>query len=126
VFIRISVGEAADRWTILKLKKERIQDERKAAKAQEQFDNLSEMLSSELGSGWRLGACDGEDDHIDSLGDVNATLWDLENEVRENPTLETYKAISELNDVRAELKAAIDKAFADDDLSEVKEHRSEQ
>ena len=51
IHVRISAGEAADRWTILRIKRREIRDEAKRQKAQDQFDHLTRLLEAELGSG---------------------------------------------------------------------------
>lgn len=122
VAVPVSLGELADKVTILSLKTTRIRDSAKVATAQHEYAALHSLLRPHLP---RLGAA-GE--HLVSkLGRVNGRLWDLENYVRraglsDAQLASSCRQICSLNDARARLKAEINEAAGDCQFQEVKEH----
>jgi hypothetical protein len=112
ILVPISVGELLDKITILEIKSERI-------KNPDQIENIVRELGAlravRLGDGidqamlQRLAA---------ELKRVNAKLWDVEDAIREcdargdfgEKFIELARAVYRLNDERARLKQAINRA----------------
>lgn len=116
-----SPGDLADRWTILQLKLLKAPDAEGRAVCERRLRELE------------LPAFDGVTMGIvDALGRINATLWDLEDMVRQamrdgDPSpaardkfLQAARSIPILNDTRNHLKARIDELMGYADTQDVK------
>jgi hypothetical protein len=107
----ISVGELMDKITILEIKSERI-------KHSSQLENIARELGALRAV--RLGNADRAvlDALSAELKHVNAKLWDVEDAIREceargefgEPFIALARAVYRLNDERARLKQAINRA----------------
>ena len=111
ILVPISVGELMDKITILEIKSDRIKNSR-------QLENIARELGAlravRLGNADRavLEALSAE------LKQVNAELWDVEDAIREceargefgEPFVALARAVYRLNDERARLKQAINRA----------------
>ena len=112
ILVPISVGELLDKITILEIKSERI-------KNSGQIENIARELGALRAV--RLGD-DIDRTMLERLGAelkrVNATLWDVEDAIREcdargdfgEKFIELARAVYRLNDERARLKKAINLA----------------
>ena len=112
ILVPISVGELLDKITILEIKSERIKN-----------PGQIENIARELGALRAVGLGDDIDRAmLERLGAelkrVNATLWDVEDAIREcdargdfgEKFIELARAVYRLNDERARLKKAINLA----------------
>jgi O-antigen ligase len=112
ILVPISVGELLDKITILEIKSERIKN-----------PGQIENIARELGALRAVRLCDDIDRAVlERLGAelkrVNATLWDVEDAIREcdargdfgEKFIELARAVYRLNDERARLKKAINLA----------------
>lgn len=123
--VPMSPGEVLDRLTILQLKCDRIRDNKKREAAQREWSLLQQVWTdhpvasaypSSIIAPW------------ESLAACNERLWILEDEVRD-PKVRTnkdllasiYLCITTENDLRASLKAEINKLLGATE-GEVKEH----
>ena len=82
--VPVSVGELIDKLSILQIKKNRIDDEKKLEYIHNEFENLYNIASYYL-----------DDKLIDKayhdLVDVNSTLWDVEDKLREYEKVQTFE-----------------------------------
>ncbi len=111
ILVPISVGELMDKITILEIKFDRI-------KNSSQLDNIARELGALRAV--RLGNADRAvlDSLSAELKRVNAKLWDVEDAIREceargefgEPFIALARAVYRLNDERARLKQAINRA----------------
>ena len=111
ILVPISVGELMDKITILEIKFERI-------KNSSQLENIAHELGALRAV--RLGNADRAvlDPLSAELKQVNAKLWDVEDAIREceargefgEPFIALARAVYRLNDERARLKQAINRA----------------
>jgi|TARA_R100000541_G_scaffold29424_1_gene38575 hypothetical protein len=114
--IEVSNGEIMDKLTILAIKLEEIKDDAKLQNVQKEYDTLAPIVHSiydTLGEELKpeLQAL-----HKD-LGDINKTLWNIEDicrlhEANENfdaAFIEVTRSVYITNDERAEVKKSINK-----------------
>jgi hypothetical protein len=109
--IDMAPGEVIDRLTILELKRERIADADKLAPTRLEYAGLEAALA-------KAPVIPGLEDLRHQLKTVNATLWQVENELRDcerrgdfGPRfVELARSVYRHNDRRAGLKAAINTA----------------
>ena len=114
--IEVSNGEIMDKLTILAIKLEMITNEAKLKNVQKEYDTLAPIVHNiyeELGEELKpeLQAL-----HKD-LGDINKTLWNIEDicrlhELNENfdaSFIEVTRSVYITNDERSEVKKAINK-----------------
>lgn len=102
----VSVGELADKITILQIKKERITDLAKLRNIQYEFDVLQSVWN-ERGLREKVNMAD--------LYYVNETLWDIEDKIRIKESKREFddefiwlaRAVYKTNDKRAQLKKQI-------------------
>lgn len=108
MLIEISVGEAFDRLTILKIKSERIKNESKLTNIMNEYFYLQNLLKEELD-------VNEDDEDFKKLLVVNETLWDVEDKLREHEEAQDFgedfvalaRSVYELNDKRASIKKDI-------------------
>ena len=106
----VSFGEAADKLTILQIKKERIRDPAKLANVETELAQVSERFFAATGNSPGLDAL------LAALKRVNERLWDLEEAVREHERRGDFGAdfvriareIYFTNDERARAKRELD------------------
>jgi outer membrane murein-binding lipoprotein Lpp len=116
ISIDVSPGEALDRLTILTLKLARITDASKLAHIERELRSLALRVDPLLEDNEALRG------FRDALLDVNAKLWDCEDEIRRqavqnaarSDVLQVATRIPELNDKRARLKADINRLLGTD------------
>lgn len=107
--IPVSAGELLDRLSILRLKTERISDPVKLVNVQREHDELDGVRAREL------TMTDVAQELYSELRDVNATLWDIEDDIRRCEAKKDFgeefirlaRAVYITNDRRAELKREI-------------------
>ena len=108
--IPVSIGELADKISILKIKLKFLNGQRKV-NVKNEYDLLTEVL---LGSPLII-----EDDLMSDLQKVNQKLWDIENEIRIKELNNDFKeefitlarSIYKLNDIRSDIKKKINKKY---------------
>jgi hypothetical protein len=112
--IEISIGEALDRLSILKIKMEEIKDDKKIANVAREYENLKESIVKYAG----IEIISKENVLYSNLVSVNRELWKVEDLIR---TYERNKDFSEMfinlarqvyfqNDKRAQIKKEINLA----------------
>ena len=117
--IKIGIGEALDRVSILEIKLDNITDEVKLQNIKKEYDYLTSVLQpiEEL-SGTKL--------LYESLYKVNSRLWEVEDLLRilekKNDFTEEFinlaRSVYKLNDERAEIKKRINKLYGSEFLEE--------
>jgi hypothetical protein len=119
VSVPISMGELCDKYTILQIKAERIQDVDKLAKIHTEMCYLKPLIDFYAVS----------EDRLKDLKKVNETLWDIEDAIRVKESNSTYddafiqlaRSVYITNDHRFELKSIIN-ALYKSDICEVKSY----
>jgi hypothetical protein len=112
MIIEISIGEAFDRLTILKIKSEKIKDESKLTNVMNEYFYLQNLLSEELD-------VNEDNDDFKRLLEINQTLWDVEDLLREYEAKKDFganfvqlaRSVYVLNDERAKVKKEINLAY---------------
>jgi|TARA_B100001123_G_scaffold95012_2_gene109440 hypothetical protein len=107
--IPISVGELVDRITILRLKKDKLDEREKVANVGLELAHLEEILEREVGD------LKGIESLVVQLHDVNAHLWEIEDELRDLESVQNFgvrfieiaRRVYQFNDERYRLKRAI-------------------
>lgn len=105
----ISLGELADKITILEIKSERIQDEKKLRNVRSELSSLCEIFSSLKDIPPGLGELK------DELRTINEMLWDIEDRIRGcelrkefgEAFIELARSVYITNDWRASVKRQI-------------------
>lgn len=119
MIIEISIGEAFDRLTILKIKSQRIGDHEKLSNVMKEYFYLQNLLKEELD-------IDENDEDFKKLLEVNETLWDVEDKLREHEEAQDFgedfislaRSVYELNDERARIKKVININWGSDFVEE--------
>jgi len=112
LLVEVSVGEVIDKITILEIKDQRITDPKKLANVRAELTTLNDTLAGVLKPSAELDRLRKE------LFDINAALWDIEDEIRECETakdfgpkfIELARAVYFTNDKRAAVKKQINLA----------------
>ena len=110
LLVPVSIGELVDKVTILELKRDRIGDAAKRANVLAELAALEAILAPLLAA-----APAGAAALMDRLREVNATLWDVEDELRDcerqgefGPRfVELARSVYVTNDERARVKREI-------------------
>ena len=105
----ISVGELVDRITILRLKKDKLDEREKVANVGLELAHLEEILEREVGDLKEIESL------VVQLHDVNAHLWEIEDELRDLESVQNFgvrfieiaRRVYQFNDERYRLKRAI-------------------
>jgi hypothetical protein len=113
LFVRISIGEAADKVSILQLKRERFREPKKRANVEAQLALLAPALFE------RVGAVPGFAALFARLKEINASLWDIEEELRRHEERKDFgpefirlaRSVYLTNDRRMRLKREVDVLF---------------
>lgn len=108
-YIPVSVGELFDKYTILQIKLSKINDQSKLEHIQTELFYLQKQI-------YRY--CDNED-FIDELRRVNEELWDIEDNIRELESKQTFnnrfidyaRKVYFTNDRRSEIKKRINEHY---------------
>ncbi len=109
ILVEIASGELIDKITILEIKLEHIRDEAKRANIRREYAMLTEILRNEITPSERLSGLTA------ALKEVNAELWRIEDEIREQERAKTFgpefvalaRAVYHTNDRRSALKREI-------------------
>jgi hypothetical protein len=104
--IEVSNGEIVDKLTIVQIKLERINDERKLKNLRNEYDELIKATGSIMLT---------TDPLYNALYEINCELWDIEDHIRDlerkkdfgTDFIETARSVYFKNDRRAELKREI-------------------
>ena len=119
MIIEISIGEAFDRLTILKIKSEKIKDESKLANVMKEYFYLQNLLNEEL-------EVNQENDDFKRLLEINENLWEVEDLLREyeenksfnDKFIQLARLVYVLNDRRARVKKEINLAYGSEFVEE--------
>jgi hypothetical protein len=119
MIIEISIGEAFDRLTILKIKSEKIKDESKLTNVMKEYFYLQNLLKEEYD-------VDEQDEDFIKLLDINSELWVVEDLLREFEAKQSFgfefielaRSVYVLNDERAKVKKEINLAYGSDFVEE--------
>jgi hypothetical protein len=109
VTLKVSIGEAFDKLSILRIKERRIADQQKLLDIRQEADMIEESLRDFSVY-----------NHYINLRTVNGIIWDLENELRASPRKGALQTIQIYNDARFRIKNKIN-TITD---STLKEHKS--
>ncbi len=109
--IEISIGEALDRLSILKIKMEEIRDEKKLANVAREYENLRESIVVYAGS----SVISPDNENYNALSKTNKELWVVEDKLRflekhkdfGSNFVELARSVYFLNDKRASIKKDI-------------------
>jgi len=119
--IEVSIGEVADRLSILQIKLEKFGDPEKRANVRRELESLEGALE---GAGVRLDPVE-----MESLRAVNLRLWEIEDDIRRKEARKEFdgefvrlaRSVYFSNDERARLKREINLRHGSD-LIEEKEY----
>ena len=108
--IPVSIGELADKITILKIKLKYLTGQRKANVKNEYELLIDELRSSSITIG---------DDLMEDLQITNQMLWDVEDKIRikelnldfKDDFIELARSVYKLNDRRSDIKKKINKKY---------------
>jgi hypothetical protein len=112
--VDISPGELIDKMTILELKLERISDAAKLANIRLEYDVLMDVYARDVVESVALRGL------TERLKRINATLWEIEDDIREHERAQTFDAdfvalarsVYRTNDERSAVKRAINELLA--------------
>jgi hypothetical protein len=124
MIVEVSIAEVVDKWTILKIKSERILDSDKLSNIKKERDSLYNHILSINGLI--------NDDLVENLLDLNNKLWDVENDIRileskkifDNSFISLARSVYRLNDFRSEIKRKINLKYKSNFVEE-KSYRHE-
>ena len=119
MIIEISIGEAFDRLTILKIKSEKIKDESKLTNVMKEYFYLQNLLNEEL-------EVTQENEDFKRLLEINENLWEVEDLLREYEEAKSFndkfiqlaRLVYALNDKRARVKKEINLAYGSEFVEE--------
>lgn len=117
--IKIGIGEALDRVSILEIKLESISDEVKLKNIKKEYDYLISILQP-------IEELDGTKLLYESLYKVNCSLWEVEDILRELEKnndfgvqfIEAARSVYKLNDERADIKKRINLLYNSEFIEE--------
>ena len=112
MIIEISIGEAFDRLTILKIKSEKIKDDTKLTNVMMEYFYLQNLLKEEL-------EVDEDNKDFKRLLNINSKLWEVEDKLREyeknhefgDDFIKLARSVYLLNDARAMIKKEINLSY---------------
>jgi hypothetical protein len=115
ILIPVSVGELFDKISILRLKLEKLSDEAQLASVRYELERLESVAEQ-----FPLDGQPGE--LMRTLSEVNALLWDIEDQLREmeRDFVAAARQVYKLNDERFRMKSGLSQAFG----SEIFEEKS--
>ena len=122
VYIPVSLGELFDKITILRIKKERLNDDRKRENVLKELSLLEKVLAEQVPQ------VEGLDKLVQDLYQTNLTLWDIEDDIRScerkrdfsEQFIELARSVYFTNDRRSKIKYQINTLL----LSEIVEEKS--
>ena len=116
----VSIGEFLDKLTILQIKSDRITDRMK-------LENINKELQALLDTWSNSPYADSDvDQELNELRRVNETLWDIEDDIREQESknafddrfIELARAVYQTNDKRADIKKRLNLKLGSDLIEE--------
>lgn len=118
--VPVSVGEVVDKITILEIKEQRISDAAKVANVKAELAALRPLVTGGVFDSDKVQSL------TDGLRQVNAELWDIEDDIRAEEAasrfgdrfIELARAVYVTNDRRADLKKQINLATGSDLVEE--------
>ena len=124
--VPVSDGELIDKYTILEIKTERINNTKKKEKAKKEYD-LLKCYVNKLSNSYKLVFL------IDELKKVNESLWDIEDHIRKKEKCKEFddefiqlaRSVYITNDKRAEVKNKIN-TITKSEIIEVKSYEEYQ
>lgn len=127
ISIPVSIGELIDKLTILEIKSKIITDESKLKNISYEFESLNKIFKS-------LNLDNDIHDFYNELYDVNLTIWNLEDQIRERGKnllyTDDYIVLSKIakniyvsNDLRSTIKKNINIKYSSD-IVEEKSHKT--
>ena len=122
VYIPVSLGELLDKITILRIKKERLNDDCKRENVLKELSMLEKVLAEQVPQ------VEGLDKLVQELYQTNLTLWDIEDDIRScerkrdfsEQFIELARSVYFTNDRRSKIKYQINTLL----LSEIVEEKS--
>ena len=125
ILVEVSVGELLDKISILEIKKDKIKDKEKLKFINYEHKILNDQLNKNVGINNKLN------DLFQSLKEINARLWIIEDDKRmceKNSTfdekfIKLSRDVHFLNDDRAKLKLQINE-LTGSVIKEIKEYQS--
>jgi|LauGreDrversion4_2_1035121.scaffolds.fasta_scaffold85640_3 hypothetical protein len=117
--IPVSFGELCDKFTILRIKSEKIKDENKLLIIQREISYLKPFIDEIVI----------DDDIINELKEINEKLWVIEDKIREKENkkefddefIELARMVYKTNDERNKIKITIDKIL-NSEISDIKSY----
>ena len=112
LFIEASVGEVLDKFTILRIKQERIADPAKGANVARELESLETSLRSMMPLSEDVSAV------LEELQEINGELWDIEDRIRDCERRQDFgetfvqlaRQVYMTNDKRAALKRRLNES----------------
>lgn len=124
--VPVSHGELIDKYTILEIKTEKINNKKKKEKAKKEYD-LLKCYVNKLSNSYKLVYL------IDELKKVNESLWDIEDHIRKKEKCKEFddefiqlaRSVYITNDERADIKNKIN-TITKSEIIEVKSYEEYQ
>ena len=124
--VPVSHGELIDKYTILEIKTEKINNTKKKEKAKKEYD-LLKCYVNKLSNSYKLVYL------IDELKKVNESLWDIEDHIRKKEKCKEFddefiqlaRSVYITNDERADIKNKIN-TITKSEIIEVKSYEEYQ
>lgn len=115
--IEVSNGEILDKYSILEIKLEKIADEEKRGNITKEYQSLTPNITDIFATADRNGDLNTLEVLYKSLLDINQTLWNIEDMIRDCEREESFgedfielaRSVYYTNDDRSEVKKTINK-----------------
>ena len=123
IIVEVSIGELLDKISILEIKQEKIKDPEKLRFISNEHSILKKQLDDNVKSDDKIK------DLFQSLKDINAKLWVIEDDKRQCEKVKDFgekfiklsRDVHFLNDDRAKIKLEINN-YTDSEIKEIKEY----
>ena len=125
IIVEVSIGELLDKISILEIKQEKIKDPEKLRFISNEHSILKKQLNDNVKSDDKIN------DLFQSLKDINAKLWVIEDDKRQCEKVKDFgekfiklsRDVHFLNDDRAKIKLEINN-YTGSEIKEIKEYTS--
>jgi hypothetical protein len=125
IIVEVSIGELLDKISILEIKQEKIKDPEKLRFISNEHSILKKQLDDNIKSDDKIN------DLFQSLKDINARLWVIEDDKRQCEKVKDFgekfiklsRDVHFLNDDRAKIKLEINN-YTGSEIKEIKEYTS--
>ena len=125
IIVEVSIGELLDKISILEIKQEKIKDPEKLRFISNEHSILKKQLDDNVKSDDKIN------DLFQSLKDINAKLWVIEDDKRQCEKVKNFgekfiklsRDVHFLNDDRAKIKLEINN-YTGSEIKEIKEYTS--